>query len=74
MDLDGLVIVDVQPNPGDNPELVAVLTTGQSPDSPRVLVLFNCITNTELVRWSGLMNQGTAPVAGMCSPNFGKRF
>ncbi|KIM33490.1 hypothetical protein M408DRAFT_326194 [Serendipita vermifera MAFF 305830] len=58
--LDGLVIVDVQPNPGDNPELVAVLTTG---NAQGVVVLFNCINNTELVRWSGLKSDGTAPVA-----------
>jgi len=61
--LSELVIVDVQPNPGDNPELVAVLTTGNSQDAPCVVLLYNCVMQTEMVRWSGTMREGTAPVA-----------
>ncbi|KAG8830152.1 hypothetical protein FRC17_005344 [Serendipita sp. 399] len=56
-------IVDVQANPGDNPELVAFLTAGNSASDPSVVILYNCVTNTELVRWSGLMGNGNAPLA-----------
>ncbi|PVF95894.1 hypothetical protein CPB86DRAFT_737916 [Serendipita vermifera] len=56
-------IIDVQPNTGDNPGLIAVLTANNSPENPCVLVLYNCTTNTEVVRWSGLIREGNAPLA-----------
>lgn len=63
--LNNLVIVDVLPNPGENPEIVALLTTGHSQDEPYTLLLYNCMTATEIVRWSGLMKKGNAPISGM---------
>ncbi|CAG8667217.1 11092_t:CDS:2, partial [Acaulospora colombiana] len=61
--IDQSSIVDVQANTGDNPGLVAILTTSNSPENPSVVVLYNCVTNTEVVRWSGLIREGNAPLA-----------
>jgi hypothetical protein len=59
-----LAIVDVHPNPGDYPELVAFLATGHAPEEPAALFLYNCLTQTETVRWTGTIKDGNAPLAG----------
>lgn len=59
-----LVIIDVHPNPGDYQDLVAVLATGHSQEESCALLLFNCLTQTETVRWAGTLKEGNAPVAG----------